>query len=122
MIDADGINILASHQEWEDRLKNKNYILTPHLKELSRLTGLRVSEIQEHRREVLDQVTASLGVTLVQKDARTFVGADNRQMCVNLTGNAAMAKAGSGDVLAGIIAGLMAQGTECLREILQEMN
>lgn len=112
VIDADGINILASHQEWKERLKNKNYVLTPHLKELSRLTGLKVSEIQEHRREILDQVTASLGVTLVQKDARTFVGADGRQMCVNLMGNAAMAKAGSGDVLAGVIAGLMAQGKE----------
>lgn len=112
VIDADGINILASHQEWKECLKNKKYVLTPHLKELSRLTGLKVREIQEHRREVLDQVITSLGVTLVQKDARTFVGAYGRQMCVNLTGNAAMAKAGSGDVLAGMIAGFMAQGTE----------
>lgn len=113
VLDADGINILAAHSEWQKYLKDGDFVLTPHLKELSRLTGIKVSEIQEHRREVLEQVTSDLGITLVQKDARTFVGADGRQMCVNLTGNAAMAKAGSGDVLAGIIAGLMAQGKEC---------
>ena len=86
-----------------------------------------------HRREVLEQTARTLDVTLVQKDARTFVGAKGRRMYVNLTGNAAMAKAGSGDVLAGIIGGLMVQGCDNLplflefismdlREILQEMK
>ncbi len=113
VIDADGINILAVHPECRKCLKDGDFVLTPHLKELSRLTEIKVNEIQKHRREVLEQLTSDLGITLVQKDARTFVGADGRQMCVNLTGNAAMAKAGSGDVLAGVIAGLMAQGKEC---------
>lgn len=106
LIDADGINILATHPEWKDLLAEGNYVLTPHLKELSRLTGRPVNEIQMHRREVLEQTARTLDVTLVQKDARTFVGAKGRRMYVNLTGNAAMAKAGSGDVLAGIIADL----------------
>ena len=87
-----------------------------------------------HRREVLEQTARTLDVTLVQKDARTFVGAKGRRMYVNLTGNAAMAKAGSGDVLAGIIGGLMVQGCDNydaavlgvylhgLAEILQEMK
>ena len=112
LIDADGINILAAHPEWKDRLVEGHYVLTPHLKELSRLTGQSVSEIQMHRREVLEQTVGAFDVTLVQKDARTFVGAKNRRMCVNLTGNAAMAKAASGDVLAGVIGGFMAQGCD----------
>lgn len=112
LIDADGINILATHSEWKDRLAEGNYVLTPHLKELSRLTGRPVNEIQMHRREALEQTARTLDVTLVQKDARTFVGAKGRRMYVNLTGNAAMAKAGSGDVLAGIIGGLMVQGCD----------
>lgn len=112
LIDADGINILATHPEWKDRLAEGNYVLTPHLKELSRLTGRPVNEIQMHRREILEQTARTLDVTLVQKDARTFVGAKGRRMYVNLTGNAAMAKAGSGDVLAGIIGGLMVQGCD----------
>lgn len=112
LIDADGINILATHPEWKDLLAEGNYVLTPHLKELSRLTGRPVTEIQMHRRDVLEQTARTLDVTLVQKDARTFVGAKGRRMYVNLTGNAAMAKAGSGDVLAGIIGGLMVQGCD----------
>ena len=112
LIDADGINILAAHPEWKDQLAEGNYVLTPHLKELFRLTGRPVNEIQMHRREVLEQTARTLDVTLVQKDARTFVGAKGRRMYVNLTGNAAMAKAGSGDVLAGIIGGLMVQGCD----------
>ena len=112
LIDADGINILAAHPEWKDLLAEGNYVLTPHLKELSRLTGRPVSEIQMHRREVLEQTVRALDVTLVQKDARTFVGAKGRRMYVNLTGNVAMAKAGSGDVLAGVIGGLMVQGCD----------
>ena len=75
LIDADGINILATHPEWKDRLAEGNYVLTPHLKELSRLTGRPVNEIQMHRREILEQTARTLEVTLVQKDARTFVGA-----------------------------------------------
>lgn len=109
VIDADGINLLAAHKEWKHLLQQGDYVLTPHIKELSRFTGLTVNEIKTHRKDVLKEVTEDYLVTLVEKDAQTFTGAPGHQICVNLTGNAAMAKAGSGDVLAGIIAGLLAQ-------------
>ncbi len=112
MIDADGLNLLAEDSGLMDRLSEGDYVLTPHMKELSRLTGRPVESIKTNRREVLKLFAEKYGTVLVQKDARTFVGGAERQIYVNQTGNAAMAKAGSGDVLSGIIAGLMAQGKE----------
>lgn len=110
ILDADAINLIAKNPEWKECFKRGDYVLTPHMKELSRFTGLSVNEVIRDRRGVLDRVTSTYPVTLVQKDARTFTGKDGRQTCVNLTGNAAMAKAGSGDVLAGVIGALAAQG------------
>lgn len=110
IIDADGLNLLAADRGLMEKLKAGEYVLTPHMKELSRLTGHPVAYLKENRRAVMEQFTEQYGVTLVQKDARTLVGAPKSQTYVNRTGNAAMAKAGSGDVLAGVIAALTAQG------------
>lgn len=112
MIDADGLNLLAANPELTGGLFGRNYVLTPHMKELSRLTGRPVGELKKDRIKSLESFTKQYGVTLVQKDARTLVGAAGRRTYVNRTGNASMAKAGSGDVLAGMIAGFMAQGKE----------
>lgn len=112
MIDADGLNLLAANPELTGGLSDGNYVLTPHMKELSRLTGRPVRELKKDRIKSLESFTKQYGVTLVQKDARTLVGAAGRRTYVNRTGNASMAKAGSGDVLAGMIAGFMAQGKE----------
>ena len=95
-----------------ERLSEGDYVLTPHMKELSRLIERPVESIKTNRREALKLFTEKYGVVLVQKDARTLVGGADRRIYVNQTGNPAMAKAGSGDVLSGIIAGLMAQGKE----------
>ena len=112
MIDADGLNLLAADPELMGMLSKGSYVLTPHMKELSRLTGRPVESLKKDRREALDSFTEQYGVTLVQKDARTLVGKYGRHTYVNRTGNAAMAKAGSGDVLSGVITGLLAQGKE----------
>lgn len=112
MIDADGLNLLAADPELMGRLSEGSYVLTPHMKELSRLTGRPVESLKKDRREAPYSFTEQYGVTLVQKDARTLVGKYGRHTYVNRTGNAAMAKAGSGDVLSGVIAGLLAQGKE----------
>lgn len=112
IIDADGLNILAGHPEWMELLKEGDYVLTPHIKELSRLTGQTVGDVKRNRRNVMDSVTDRYQVTLVQKDSRTFVGGYGRKTYINRTGSAAMAKAGAGDVLAGIISGLRAQGKD----------
>jgi len=110
VIDADGLNLIAEHRRYLQELPHKNVILTPHMKEFSRLTGIEIETIKERRQEVLREFTAKTGFTCILKDARTFILSGDGRVHVNLSGCAAMAKAGAGDVLAGIAAGLLAQG------------
>ena len=112
VIDADGLNLLAKNKEYMHCLERGNFILTPHMKEMSRLTGLSVLEIKNNKKNVLKEFVNKYPVTCAMKDARTFVARDGKQMYVNLSGNSAMAKGGSGDVLTGIIAGLLSQGMD----------
>ena len=109
IIDADGLNILSRHIDLLDRIQAPA-ILTPHMKEMSRLTGYTVSEISERRLEIIEDFTEKYPVVCVMKDSRTIVKERGRHSFVNLAGNSAMAKAGAGDVLAGVITGLVAQG------------
>lgn len=111
IIDADGLNLLAKHSEWYAFAKG-GWIVTPHLLEMSRLTGEALEKIKRNRVEILETYITSHKATCVLKDARTFVLKENERGYINTTGNAAMAKAGAGDVLTGIIAGLAAQGLE----------
>lgn len=106
LLDADGINALSSNI---DVLKNaKNVVITPHVKEMSRLTSLSVEYILENRVEVAQRFAREYGVTVVLKGKNTVV-TDGENTFINPTGNSGMAKGGSGDVLSGIIASLMAQ-------------
>lgn len=111
VIDADGLNLLAEHIEWIAK-GNQEIILTPHMKEMSRLLHCDVKELIKNKYERLCAFIGQYKVVTVLKDARTFVAEDGKEIYVNLSGNAAMAKGGSGDVLAGMIAGLAAQKTE----------
>ncbi len=111
IIDADGINAIAQHihilKDAEGEL-----ILTPHIKEFSRLSGLSVEEILNDPAKVAaDFAEKHSGVTLVLKGHRTYVAKDE-ELYENIAGNSGMAKGGSGDVLAGIIASLTAQGAK----------
>lgn len=108
VVDADGINILAKHMEWLSAT-SAELILTPHMKEMSRLLGCGVRELSEERMERLHAFVKEYPVVCVLKDARTLVAKEQENTYLNLSGNAAMAKAGSGDVLAGIIVGILAQ-------------
>ena len=113
VIDADGLNLLAKTDEWgieQIRMNPSGYVLTPHMKEMSRLTGYSVQELKDNRRELLRKYTEKVHAVCVLKDSRTLVKAPEGRLMINTTGNAAMAKAGSGDVLAGMITGLMAHG------------
>lgn len=117
VIDADGLNLLAEHSELMKVLEQHGYedrkiVLTPHMGELSRLTGKTVSELKDNPAGNAKALSEKLHVVVAAKDARTFVCRENGSTCVNLTGNNGMATAGSGDVLAGIIGGLLAQGME----------
>lgn len=111
IIDADGLYHLKNHLHL---LKNaaKEVILTPHMGEMSNLTGLSAAEITENRVEIAEKFAKEYGVTLVLKGAYTVVAKKNGVTYINTTGNPGMAKGGSGDVLSGIIGGLAAQGTE----------
>lgn len=115
LIDADGLNILAGHGEYltsflRDRKDENLLVLTPHMKEMSRLLGISVSEIKARRMETAGEYAKQIGGTCVLKDSRTVTVSPEGRSYVNLSGNAAMAKAGSGDVLAGVISAFLAQG------------
>lgn len=113
VVDADGLNLLAEHSRYLSRLPHENFVFTPHMGEMSRITKKPVEELRKSRLEELMQFTGSHRITCVLKDARTCIGKQGEHPFVNLSGNAAMAKAGSGDVLAGVITGLIAQGMDC---------
>ncbi len=109
VIDADGINLLARNI---DILKTVQapLVLTPHPGEMARLTGRSVAEIQLHRLESAREFAREYQVVLVLKGAGTIVAEPSGHAWVNQTGNAGMARGGSGDVLAGLIGALLAQG------------
>jgi NAD(P)H-hydrate epimerase len=110
VIDADALNILAAKPVLLAKLaKKRTLVLTPHPGEMARLTGLTVAEVQANRLDVARSFAQRNGVTLVLKGARTLIAHPDGRVAVNTTGNPAMAKGGSGDLLAGLIAGLLAQ-------------
>ncbi|ANW96010.1 hypothetical protein AXE80_06820 [Wenyingzhuangia fucanilytica] len=106
VIDADAINILARNKEWLNILP-ENSILTPHPKEFERLIGSFSNDAEKLKK--LKEFTATYKCIVVLKGAHTAVANVNGQIYFNCTGNPGMATAGSGDVLTGMIAGLLAQ-------------
>ncbi len=117
VIDADGLNLLAGAPELMEELAKggalgRETVLTPHMGELSRLTGMPVSRLKEDPAGYGTELAKRLHCVVAAKDARTFVCRPDGPVCVNVSGNSGMAAAGSGDVLTGVIAGLLAQGME----------
>lgn len=109
LMDADALNIIA--QDTNMLLKpHTELVLTPHLGEMSRLCGDTVAYIQNHMIEVAEEFARQYNVICVLKDEHTITSVPYRQTYLNLSGNSGMATAGSGDVLSGVIGGLMAQG------------
>ena len=109
VIDADGLNALAGHVNSFKKGKVP-LILTPHAGELSRLIDLPLSDIELRRIDVARQSAEDLNVVLVLKGAPTVVAEPAGSVYINSSGNAGMATAGSGDVLTGLIAAMLAQG------------
>lgn len=107
VIDADGLNALAAEPELLD-LVPPNSILTPHFKEFSRVFG--ESENHFERLDLLRSSCQQYKLIIVLKGAHTAIGLPDGKVWFNTTGNPAMATAGSGDVLTGILTGLRAQG------------
>jgi NAD(P)H-hydrate epimerase len=108
VIDADGLNSLAKDVSILKECKAP-LILTPHIGELSRLNGVPASEIAKDRVKYAREFAQEYNCVLVFKGAPTIISDPGGQTYVNPTGNAGMATAGSGDVLTGIIVGLLAQ-------------
>lgn len=108
VIDADGLNLLAAHKEWL-KLVPKNSILTPHPMELKRLIGEWKDDFDKLRKT--DEFAKKYKLIVVMKDAISMTVSHDR-IFINSSGNPGMATAGSGDVLSGVIAGLLAQGYE----------
>ncbi len=111
ILDADGINLMAGHPEWRQLLP-AGTVLTPHLGEMSRLIHKPVSVIREGLLQEAKALAEAYHAVAVCKDARTIVAGGCDTAYINVSGNSAMAKGGSGDVLTGIIAGLTAGGLE----------
>jgi hydroxyethylthiazole kinase-like uncharacterized protein yjeF len=110
VVDADALNILATKPVLLAKLaKGRTLVLTPHPGEMARLAGMKTADVQANRLETAREFAQSVGVTLVLKGARTLIAHPDGRVAVNTTGNPGMAKGGSGDVLTGLIAGMLAQ-------------
>ncbi|MCS7233717.1 MAG: NAD(P)H-hydrate dehydratase [Synergistetes bacterium] len=109
VIDADGLNCLADNVELLKACKGK-VVITPHPGEMARLIGKSTSYVQENRLEVAESFSSETGVVVVLKGARTVISSPDGKIYVNPTGNPGMATGGTGDVLTGMIGGLIAQG------------
>ena len=119
VLDADGLNAFEGRAKDISRKKRRNrseiaepagtLVLTPHPGEMARLTGLNIHAIQRDRINVARDFARDYGVILVLKGDRTIVAAPDGQAWVNPTGNPGMATGGTGDILTGIIAGMLAQ-------------
>jgi len=119
VVDADGLNLLAAHPEMRTLLKSRTHgtLLTPHPGEAARLLGLGVKDIQAKREEAATEIAASFHAMVVLKGAHSVISRPDGTISVNTSGCPAMAAAGMGDVLTGLIAGLIAQGVEPSRAL-----
>lgn len=109
VIDADALNCLAQVEGLLAKIASET-VLTPHAKEMSRICGLEIAEILDNRIEAASGYAEKNSTCLVLKGARTLIAFADGKVTLNPTGNPGMATAGTGDVLTGIIAGLIAQG------------
>lgn len=109
ILDADGLNAVSDYPYLADYF-TENVVVTPHLGEMSRLTGKEIGELRENLPRAAIQYSEEKGVTCVLKDAVTVTARKDGSVVLGTSGSGALAKGGSGDVLTGVIAGLIALG------------
>ncbi len=122
VIDADGLNIISENpQFWEylSEKQRKQTVITPHPKEMSRLCGRSVDEILADPAQTAVEFSQKYGVITLLKDHKTVI-TDGETVYVNNSGNAGMATAGSGDVLAGILVSMLGNSTLEARSTLHK--
>ena len=111
VVDADGLRHLAQIPDWHKKIF-PSAILTPHIGEMSMLTGLSREEILENKNEIAVEYAKVWGHVVVLKGAFTVIASSDGKMMVIPVASSALARAGTGDVLAGLIVGLVAQGLD----------
>jgi NAD(P)H-hydrate epimerase len=113
VLDADALNIVSKHMDRLEacagRAAQRPVVLTPHPGEMARLAGLTIPEVQSHREPLAREFAREYGVTLVLKGWRTLIAHPDGSLAVNTTGNPGLAKGGSGDMLTGVVAAMVAQ-------------
>lgn len=113
VLDADGLNVIARDRErWEGKLAG--WVVTPHFGEAARLLGWSVQEVTEQKVQAVQEIARYFGCVAVLKGPGTLITSPQGEIFVNPTGNELLATAGSGDVLAGLIGGFLAQGLDPL--------
>jgi hydroxyethylthiazole kinase-like uncharacterized protein yjeF len=121
VIDADALNAIAGRTSLlkEAAAKGRTIVLTPHPGEMGRLVGMSVKEVEADRVGLARRFATEHGVTLVLKGWRTLIAHPDGRIAVNTTGNASMAKGGSGDILTGIVSAMLAQYPENVAEAVE---
>lgn len=110
VLDADALNLLSGRMEYLKKCTSP-VVVTPHVGEMARLAGLTKEEVLSDLMGTCRGFAKEYGIVCVLKDTRTVIS-DGEEICINLTGTDGMATGGSGDILAGMLTGLLAQGME----------
>ncbi|HIX58263.1 MAG TPA: NAD(P)H-hydrate dehydratase [Candidatus Blautia gallistercoris] len=111
VLDADALNMISRYPSWMKYL-GAHCVVTPHVGEMSRLTGISTEEIKRTAPEQAKKFHERTKTVCVLKDARTWIAGETDTVYLNISGNDGMATAGSGDVLCGTITGMLAAGLE----------
>ena len=115
VVDADGINLLAKHKDLKEMTELVNNIVyTPHMMEFSRMTGFSIEELKTDLDSIMSGILEKEKAIYVCKDSVTRVYTNERPIYINKVGNSGMATAGSGDVLAGMIAAFTGRKDSCV--------
>ena len=116
VLDADGLNILSKSHQWWERFESPA-VLTPHPGEMSRLLGISTQEVQQDRKTAALEAATKLNRIVVLKGSATLIASPDGRLHVSPWVNSGLAKGGSGDVLAGLVGGLLAQQPDDLFEM-----
>lgn len=117
VVDADGLNAFARTCT-EPAFGSEQVILTPHVGEFARLTGMSSEEVQNQRLQLAGEMASRWNVVLMLKGSPSLIAAPDGRVFINPTGDDALARGGSGDVLTGLVGGLLAQGMQALEAAL----
>ena len=119
VLDADGLNAFAGQADLFQRKKTNSLVITPHPGEMARLLGSTIAEVQKDRVKTASEAAKKWNAVVLLKGFHTVIASPDGRVFINTTGNAGLAKGGSGDVLTGLLAGLIAQfGVEDLPRIV----